>query len=115
MMRCLSVFAFAFTAIAASVPSFEATDPSRRISHKYIVKLKNTVSSSVRDKALETLSATADFVYDSGIFNGFAVTLDNGELGRLRNHPDVSQAVYTSFDLDWLDVNRALLIIMSSG
>lgn len=85
-----SLLAYASVALAARAPLFEAADRSQRVPHSYIVKLKDVVSRAARDDTLETLSATADHVYEGGIFNGFAVTLDDKELKRLRDHPDVS-------------------------
>lgn len=96
-MRCSLVLALASLAFAAPAPLIETADSSRRIPHKYIVKLKDVVSRSARDETLSLLSSTADQVYDGGIFNGFAATLETEELELLRNHSDVSLQVPSPF------------------
>jgi hypothetical protein len=89
-MRCSLVLAIASVALAAPAPLIEIADSSRRIPHKYIVKLKDVAARSAREDALSLLSSTADQVYDGGVFNGFAATLETEELELLQNHPDVS-------------------------
>ncbi|KAG6002741.1 hypothetical protein E4U21_002798 [Claviceps maximensis] len=61
------------------------------IQDKYIVKYKttfSTASTASMDATLQTLSAGADRVYEN-VFHGFAGTLNESTVQRLREHPDV--------------------------
>ncbi|KAG5932466.1 hypothetical protein E4U60_005197 [Claviceps pazoutovae] len=68
------------------------------IENKYIVKYKASFSIAAADATLKALSADADRVYGT-IFHGFAGSLNESSLERLRHHPDVEyiekDAVFT--------------------
>lgn len=59
------------------------------IAGKYIVKMVEKTSSDFSiNSVISTLKASVDFTY-SGSFNGFAASLEDDELERLRNDPNV--------------------------
>lgn len=60
------------------------------IAGKYIVKMKDGVSTASVDDALSLAQQTADHVYKGGKFKGFATALSDSELEALQAHPDVS-------------------------
>ncbi|RYP70853.1 hypothetical protein DL769_004828 [Monosporascus sp. CRB-8-3] len=56
---------------------------------KYIVKMKNTVSTASVDSAIASVAADADYVYKNGKFQGFASSLTDAEVEALQNDPNV--------------------------
>lgn len=60
------------------------------IDGKYIVKMKDGVSIASVDDALTLAESTAEHVYKSSGFKGFATALNSTELEALQAHPDVS-------------------------
>ncbi|RYP62611.1 hypothetical protein DL771_009654 [Monosporascus sp. 5C6A] len=56
---------------------------------KYIVKMKDTVSTASVDSAVASVAADADYVYKNGKFQGFASSLTDAEVEALQNDPNV--------------------------
>lgn len=59
---------------------------------KYIIKLKHDVKDGALSNVMSALSSTADHVYNSGMFSGFAAALTAGELEVLRDNDNVRLA-----------------------
>ncbi|KAK3367623.1 subtilisin-like protease Pr1B [Podospora didyma] len=68
-------------------PLIQARSPSKTLSGKYIVKLKDGSTDASLSKALGKLKA--GHVYNAGGFKGFAATLDTTSLEAIRNLPEV--------------------------
>lgn len=90
---------FALLPLSLAAPSKRASSApllvprnSQAIEGKYIVRFKegksSTVSSAV-SSAISSISADADYTYSTS-FAGFAASLSDEEVEKLRNNPDVS-------------------------
>ncbi len=95
-MRSATLLALLPLAMAA--PSIRRASPAplvtprgaQLVEGKYIIKFKNEVGTESVSSAIASIEADADYVYNSGKFNGFASSLTKEELESLQNDPNVS-------------------------
>lgn len=59
------------------------------IAGKYIIKLKSGVRVTAESSALQILGREPELTYNN-VFKGFAASMDDETLNKMRNHPDVS-------------------------
>lgn len=62
---------------------------SNLIPGQYIVKMKEGMSVSSVDEALDLFEGDAKHEWKTGSFRGFAAKLDEAALDKIANHPDV--------------------------
>lgn len=76
-------------ALAAPSPPPQVRDMDPRIIDKYIVRLKESSEIAALGSILDSFSIETDHLY-SNVFNGFAATLDDDQVAKLHNHPQVN-------------------------
>jgi hypothetical protein len=69
-------------------PFITSSNPSR-VPNRYIVRTRSGTSPEALDDILSTAQSTADHVFTSTQFTGFAGFLDSSAISRLQQHPDV--------------------------
>uniref|UniRef100_A0A8H7K215 Peptidase S8/S53 domain-containing protein n=1 Tax=Bionectria ochroleuca TaxID=29856 RepID=A0A8H7K215_BIOOC len=74
--------------LAAPSPPTQPRYIDTRVVDKYIVKLKESSEISALDSILDSFSIETDQLY-SNVFNGFAATLDDDQVAKLHDHPQV--------------------------
>jgi hypothetical protein len=75
--------------LAAPSPPTQPRYIDTRVVDKYIVKLKESSEISALDSILDSFSIETDQLY-SNVFNGFAATLDDDQVAKLHDHPQVN-------------------------
>lgn len=70
------------------------------IEGQYIVKMKEGMTISSVDDALNLFEGDAEHEWKTGAFKGFAAKLDDAALEQIANHPDVRESVQFSHALD---------------
>ncbi|KAJ2981021.1 hypothetical protein NQ176_g2281 [Zarea fungicola] len=85
----IALLPFAFAAPAARSGPAPVLVPrgAKVIEGKYIVKMKDNVSTEARVSTISSISAKADYTYTS--FNGFSASLTSDDLQKLKNDPSV--------------------------
>lgn len=66
---------------------------------KYIVKMKGGIRTASVSATVSTIEADADYTYSKS-FSGFAASLKDDEIDKLRNDPNVSVILYHTIEIN---------------